>query len=97
METNETRKGKYNKIIWKEKNRLQKSWKRTNSKIKRKILIVMKKTIFKSKWGLSSFFKHQTCIQTKTNKKFTEYFKKEFFWKKKIEKKHTKIKWKQIK
>jgi hypothetical protein len=65
METNETRKGKYNKIIWKEKNTLQKSRKKTKSKIKRKKLIVIKKTIFKNKFGLSSFFKLQTCIQTK--------------------------------
>jgi hypothetical protein len=43
METNETKKGKYNKIILKEKNRLQKNRKKTKSKIKRKKLIVMKK------------------------------------------------------
>ncbi len=70
METNETRKGKYNKKKFKEKN-LQK-W---------------RKNLLEKEWGVSSFFKFQTCIQINKN---TKVKKKHFIFiiKKKEEKTH---------
>jgi len=66
METNETRKGKYSKIILKEKKIPKMKKPNKESKIrKNKTYKYWRKTLLEKEWGVYSFSKLQTCIQIK--------------------------------